>query len=452
MAKTVSRRGRNFTEYHEDGRPQDEFTAEISVADKNYFDGAAWQPLDENWITDGADGFLLKADRMNHKMRVDGSGGRRWYPRREKDNEYITFGRPQYYTTRWNSLGFAGYDVSGKVVTLTTKQNMSIKLTSSWKGIKLDWILANTSAPRKYRFPVTLQGLTLENGKVYGADGVKVATLMPTIAFDANGAELSCLSEYANGYITFSVLTTGAVYPVTIDPDYSVTSAAGDTQLYNPSTGTPPLNTRNYGASATFAINYLDAKLLFRFDVSAIHPAATVSAAAVKLYKAGTNTARAATYTMYSIASGNGNWIEGSGTGAGYASAGEPCWIAKEADGSGGVTTAWAGSAGMSTSGTDYEETALASRAVNRADADGTEYAFYFNASGVARVEDWVQDSGTNYGLLMVSNNTNGGIYSSEAATEGYRPVITVTYSTGGSLLKVDMCAQMQNLSGGMRG
>lgn len=73
----------------------------------------------------------------------------------------------------------------------------------------------------------------------------------------------------------------------------------------------------------------------------------------------------------------------------------------------------------------------------------------------------WVSKTGTTYyGLrssrdvaaTQPSGNEYVSFYPPTDATEGNRPILTVLYSAGGALLKVNFNAQMQNLTGGMRG
>ena len=75
--KREVRRGRKFVEYHDDEQPEGTFTQEISGADVSYQDESGnWLATDENWAADGLDGYIAKADKMNHKIRLGvGRGG-----------------------------------------------------------------------------------------------------------------------------------------------------------------------------------------------------------------------------------------------------------------------------------------------------------------------------------------------------------------------------------------
>jgi hypothetical protein len=448
MAKQEVRRGRKFVEYHDpDTQDPHTFTQEISGADVSYQDeSGSWLPADENWQTDGADGFILKNDKLNHKIRLKGTGGRTWYPRRNVSTEYLTFGIPQFWDgKRWKNFGFSGYSVEGKTITLNTRQGVTILVHNRWNGIKIDWILTSSSAPSRMRYPVSLTGITYVDGIIYGADGTRLGQLTPTTATDANEAELVCSGSYSGGYVEFQADVTGASFPVTIDPDFSTTSTAGDTYLNSYYT------TRNWGAATAIAISGSN-RALFKFDCSSVAAGSTPSAANIKITKSDFNdNSRVVTIYWRSVSQANGDWIEGTGSGTGNAASGEPCFTAKVANGSGGVTTAWAGSNGLNTAITDYETDVLASGTANRQDAANTQYTYDLNAAGLARIAGWFGAVNTNYGLRVNASDDHGSYHTSEAATESYRPVLTITYTAAGGFHPINMSAQMSNLTGGMR-
>jgi hypothetical protein len=264
-----------------------------------------------------------------------------------------------------------------------------------------------------------------------------------TTATDANGD--------THTYSTFKAFRTWlakAVFPVVIDPDFTGISTLGDVCLGD--SGYAP---RNSGALTFVYSNYV--ANLFRFDLSSVSSSATVSAGTLGLTKinaAGTNAA--ASHNIYKITDANGDWVEGTGNFSANAAAGQCCYNAKVADGSGGVTTAWAGSAGLGTAGTDYVNTKLcADLAHNRTDAQYTVHKFTFNSDGYAVLQSWCGDA-TNNGLLVkkISGGDDTQWGTAEHATESYRPVLTVTYTAAGTFIPINMSAQMQSLTGGMRG
>ena len=125
--KQEVRRGRKFVEYIDDSLPAGTFVQEIGAHDVSYQDETGnWHPADENWATDGVDGFVLKNDKLNHKVRLKGTGGRTWYPRRNVNTEYMTFGVPQYRNgNKWSNFTFSGWSVEGKTITLNTRQGVT---------------------------------------------------------------------------------------------------------------------------------------------------------------------------------------------------------------------------------------------------------------------------------------------------------------------------------------
>jgi len=238
-------------------------------------------------------------------------------------------------------------------------------------------------------------------------------------AVDADGA----VHEFVN-LGQFKKWLDAAAYPVTIDPDFS-TGANADTAFYS------AIPTRNYGASATLFVN---PNPIFRFILSSIPAGSICNSGTLKLYQADTlSRTGSATATLYKITDANGDWIEGTQVGR-TAGAGEPCYNAKEADGAGGVTTAWAGSVGLGTAGTDYVNTSLGTCSINYTASLGDEYSLTFTSAGLTVLEDWFGYA-TNNGLLFKVTSGIAGwcgsICSSEHATEAYRPVLSVTYTAG---------------------
>lgn len=188
--------------------------------------------------------------------------------------------------------------------------------------------------------------------------------------------------------------------------------------------------TRNFGASVTVLGAATTECMLAWWDLSSLPVGAIVNSATLTLYQAGSAAANAFTLTAYNIKSGNGGWIEGTKNNA-TAGAGEPCWNAKEADGAGGVTTAWAGSAGLGTAGTDYDTTNIGTAAGNRSDANGTAYAISLDTTTVAA---WLGNA-ANYGIKVVTSSGCGAIASAENATSGSRPKLDIDYTVPGSLV-----------------
>ncbi len=191
--------------------------------------------------------------------------------------------------------------------------------------------------------------------------------------------------------------------------------------------GSVPLN--NYGNSGHMTGYLSTDKYLMRFNLSGIASGNEATGATLKVYKTNTaDSSRTTAVNIYAIASANGDWIEGTKDNA-QALSGEPCWNAKAADGAGGVTTAWAGSAGLETAGTDYVNTSLGSTNFLRHDAIYTEYTFTLNASGLAVLNNWFGAASNPGFVLIPAGSTYVAIGSRTYNTAGYRPVLTIEYA-----------------------
>jgi hypothetical protein len=216
-----------------------------------------------------------------------------------------------------------------------------------------------------------------------------------------------------------------AVFPIYIDDTFT-DGYGGDVTTYKDDMVLSSAAENNYGVADYSGGRSTLYKGLMEFDLSSIDADATCDSATLYRYASAPGGGGGAfTATMYSIASGNAAWIEGTKNGT-TAGSGEPCWEALAADGSGGVTTAWAGSAGLATSGTDYEATAIGTFNGQNNDANGTEYTATLTTS---RVEDWFGASNTNYGILTVVSAAATRLASSDNATTGYRPKLVVVYT-----------------------
>lgn len=195
--------------------------------------------------------------------------------------------------------------------------------------------------------------------------------------------------------------------------------------------GSPTLN---YGAAIRLGL-YTTRKVLIQFDLSAIPADATCNSATLYLYKGSGGGSTAVTSTIYPIASGNAGWPAGNKT-PGTGVAGDCCWNYREQ--TAGSETAWAGSAGLSTAGTDYVNTSIGSWSFNSADANGTEYAISLDT---AAVEGWFGASNSNYGMLILSSATGGEICSAQHTTTGWRPKLVVDYTEAASGVVIDLAS-----------
>ena len=424
--RTEVRRGRKFVEYHDpDLQPEGTFTQEIGAHDVSYLDtDGSWKEADENWQTDGLDGYIVKADKLNHKVRLKGNGGRAWYPRRNVDTEYLTFGIPQYWTgSKWNNFGFSGWSVEGKTITLNTRQNVTILVHSRWNGIKIDWVLANTSAPKRMRYQVALTGITESEGVLFGADNAELGRLTPTTAIDTNGLELACTGAYAGGYVEFQADVTGAVYPVTIDPDFasgaSYGTVRGANATYSTAHSTAALSyvNRLYVGQTTSFICY---RGYLKFDTSSIPDTDTVDQVILRMV-ALTDQSTA----DFDVQIVKYNWSAQDPLASGNMEAAYDGCLAANADDS-----IWRNTNGMSIN-TQYTSGNLSTAWVNKTGT--TYYGLRSNLDANA-----TQPSALQNVILATPDD----------ATANYRPCLIVDYTAGGQTLTLACDAGSYSLTG----
>jgi hypothetical protein len=164
---------------------------------------------------------------------------------------------------------------------------------------------------------------------------------------------------------------------------------------------------------------------LQRWDLSDIPSGATCDAAVLSLYDTNwVSRTSDNTINIYEIADANGDWIEG--TARDKVQNGSPCWDYKAYN-----SGAWAGSAGLSTSGTDYINTSLGSAIFT--DGVSGYRTITLNADGRSVVAGWFGEA-TNNGVILRGSGTGGWTeWVSRSGTDGQRPYLTVTYTVSGS-------------------
>jgi hypothetical protein len=409
--RTEVRRGRKFVEYTDDSLPKGTFVQDISGADVSYQDEAGkWNPLDEGWETDGKDGFSFRASRMNHKVRFDSAGAWRWYPRRNVDTEYIVINRPDCWltaTNRWGNLLVNDISRGGKDITLTSLRNVTRVIHSRWNGIKTDWILENDKAPTHYRQKIDLIGITEKDGVLYGEDGTELARLTPTTATDANGKELPCEGKYTDGYLDFSVDTSGAAYPVTLDPDFAGATADGFVRGTNSNYSTA--RSTSYAYNSTNAVLFLGQFLSYqvyrnflKFDTSSIPDNNTISQVNLKLVCTYDYSA-----TDFDVQIVKQNWSSQDPLSDTNREAAYDNCLNGTAD-----SSIWRNTSGISLN-TQYASGNLDTSWVNK-----TGYTYYSLRSS----RDYGNNTPTGDEYLQIASADN--------ATSSYRPVLTVVHSS----------------------
>lgn len=227
------------------------------------------------------------------------------------------------------------------------------------------------------------------------ADGTATFTV-----YDINNNQLDSFSVTRGGTTPPASTTTSfqdGVYPS------STYAGTRDTYLYQ---NTP---TTNYGSAATLLVDgdepvgsTQDTSATLKWDVSSIPAGKTVTSASITL-----NVVDASTHT-YELYEMKRNWSESSATWNQYTT---------------GYNWASAGANGSTDRGTTVLGTISAS-------ATGS-YTINLNASGIALVQNWVNNPSANHGFIIANGAKTNGLdfSSSEAAAAGQRPKLSVIYN-----------------------
>jgi hypothetical protein len=243
-----------------------------------------------------------------------------------------------------------------------------------------------------------------------------------TTATDANGDMHTVTTLSA-----FRTWLASAVFPVVIDPDFG--SSDADTCKYGQDTTYATAHSTYYyfsnteepvGQRKVASANYYCFRMFLGFDTSSIPDDATLTQNNLKLVCYSD-----ASTVDFDVQIVKQNWSSGTNDQI-Y----DAC-LSSDADDS-----IWRNTNGMSIN-TQYTSGNLSTAWVNKT---GTTY--YSLRSN--RDKDATQPADPSGEYIYIAEG--------DYATESYRPVLTVLYSAGGALLKVNMNAQMQNLSGNMRG
>jgi len=153
---------------------------------------------------------------------------------------------------------------------------------------------------------------------------------------------------------------------------------------------------------------------LVGFDLTSISPGTQVGSATLTLYVSGSAGNQNVLNSLYAVSLANLDWTEGGAT-----------WNNRDQAG----PTPWAGSAGLSTPGTDYVAAAI-STAVTPGNVSGTPMTFTLDAAGVATVQDWIDNPANNSGFFIRQPDGTFSVdsfFSSEAAALNFHPLLTIT-------------------------
>ena len=259
-----------------------------------------------------------------------------------------------------------------------------------------------------------MTGLTWDSWQLRGVDDVVVGTIDKPIAWDANGSidepNVTITTSYSGGYVEFGGNLAGATLPITIDPTFTDGYGGDVATAYDNCLRSGDAST-NYGTwEFHYATNTNDHALSL-FTLTALAGATINSATLTLCVLSGLSWSSPVAATWHRILSGNSGWSE-TGSNWNYRTG----------------TTAWAGSAGCATSGTDYSSTALASLSLDGDNWGSGAHNISFDTTEFAAMV------AANYGLVFFSDSASEEttVATSDHATTSYRPKLVVDYTAGG--------------------
>jgi hypothetical protein len=182
---------------------------------------------------------------------------------------------------------------------------------------------------------------------------------------------------------------------------------------------------------------------LIRFDVTSLagtlgvfvgNDVDVVNSVTLRMFVQGFDGTSSKTTNVHAVQNANLGWVEGTGGSGGAIQAGTSTWNNRQHP-----STNWAGSAGLSTVGTDYNGLVLSSQVFATDPGAGTQIDFTFTGSTsqlTTLIKNWAEVQ--NAGLLLVDPNEltmPGGFdrmryFSREAANPALRPVLIVDIQT----------------------
>jgi hypothetical protein len=397
--------------------------AEFTISDRHYHDGAAWQDVDDAFVTGTVTGFAHKCEAVRHAIHIGATGTRRWCPRRDHPDEYVEFGRLQSWSgTAWGNVNLGTPTRTGNKITWSTTA-FDLSLTNTWHRIKIEAKLKTEAARRRLRWAVSLHGLTWDNWTLVSAsDSTIVGTIDKPTAWDATATRdepnVTITTTYSGGYVEFGGDLAGKTLPITIDPTFTDgyggdANTAFDTWMNSGNPGT------SVGGDDTMYVKGdLSYRSLLKFTLSSLSDY-TINAA--NLYLTDISGYGKAT-AIHRILSANSGMTE------------DACWNYKDGESGGhrwaGDTGADGGAdAGCTVSGTDYASTVMGTASPHDPFTTPSE------RNCTLDLTEFGSMIAANYGMHLYATEGTWqtvGFATSDHATTGYRPKLVVDYTAGG--------------------
>ncbi|KKU18139.1 MAG: hypothetical protein UX31_C0013G0017 [Candidatus Nomurabacteria bacterium GW2011_GWA1_46_11] len=209
--KFVSVTGRLFTE---DGEPIDTSLTQLSNSE---------------WIAQTSKG-------LDYALKFKSDSTRRYYPRKNIDDEYIEIGAPEYLDEEaWQKLPVNKPHIERNRLYFE-QPDYTLEYLVTPYGVKTNLILDNPIFNKTIRYKLTLHNLTRSQESIISnLDNETVANFVKPHWYDSGDKSGDIQYSIEDSYITYSNPDlTDATYPVTIDPTYGPTGiAAGGDDYYH---------------------------------------------------------------------------------------------------------------------------------------------------------------------------------------------------------------------------
>jgi hypothetical protein len=210
------------------------YALNTSLGAIHYLDsGGLWQNIDPDYSQADTGNFTAQFTRLPYLVRMGDDCRRRIYPDRNDLSYWIEVAKP--FPSMGTPTKVDGYWV-------WNFPNALIAVQIRPQAVKLGFRLKNNLAPTSITFPFSSQGIT-RNGNELLHNGEVVAYLQKPTAIDANGTERDCTVNFDAGQITISLNTTGLVFPIDVDPTFSVGASSDDCNVYGNDAVAPPWDT-----------------------------------------------------------------------------------------------------------------------------------------------------------------------------------------------------------------
>lgn len=393
---------------------------ELTLHHQHYKDELdQWQDVDENFVTDGADGFTRKCDKTRHTIRIANGGNRRWYPRRNVPTEYVEIINIQYWRTQG---GGSWHDINLPVPAWTNNHttwdmaNLTATLSNTWHRIKAEFVLKDATAPTRLRFAVNFVGLTYNpstaevisttDGLVWGYINSPVSWYgsPPTKTF------IPTTATYDGTYIEWSVDTTGATFPVYVDPTWT-DGYGGDATTYKDTYLDHHNTTTNWGDYEYISIGDYDGDYYFRtligFAVASIPGDPVLDLVEFSLYQIANYATNARIVRVFRL---KRDWVESEATWNIYSTG-----------------NSWATAGGFGSD--DCEQTDIGYLSIP---ATGTQQYYTWTLTPTSKA-----DLDLGYGWMVKADTENSDYHdwiSSDSASTAQRPKLVIEYTPGTSV------------------